>query len=68
MPTSNEENTDESKDSFYEELQQVFDHFHKKYVKMLLGDLNEKWREKVFSNRQLVTRVYVRIIIIKLLE
>jgi len=31
-----EENSDESKDSFYEELEQVFDHFPKCHMKMLL--------------------------------
>jgi len=33
--------TRESKFSFYEELEQVFDHFPK-YMKMLLGDFNAK--------------------------
>ena len=33
---------DESKDSFYEELEQVFDHFLKYHMK-ILGDFNEKW-------------------------
>ena len=33
-----EEESDESKDSFYEELDQVFDHFPKYHMKMLLGD------------------------------
>ena len=35
-----EEKNDESKDSFYEKLEQVFDHFPKYHVKMLLGDFN----------------------------
>jgi hypothetical protein len=33
-----EEKSDESKDSFYEELEQVFDHFPKHHMKSLLGD------------------------------
>jgi len=33
-----EENCDESKDSFYEELEQVFDHLPKYHMKILLGD------------------------------
>jgi hypothetical protein len=33
--------SDDSKDSFYEELGQVFDHFPR-YVKILLGDFNAK--------------------------
>ena len=32
----------ESKDSFYEELEQVFDHFPKYHMKILLGDFNAK--------------------------
>jgi len=35
-----EEKSDESKDSFYEELEQVFHHFPKYHMKMLLGDFN----------------------------
>ena len=42
-----EEKSDESKDSFYE---QVFDHFPKYYMKMLLGDFNGKvGRENIFK-------------------
>jgi len=37
-----EEKSDEAKDSFYEELEQVFDHFPKYHMKVLLGDLNAK--------------------------
>ena len=37
-----EEKCDESKDRFYEELEQVFDHFPKYHMKMLLGDFNAK--------------------------
>ena len=33
---------DESKDSFHEESEQVFDHFPKYNMKMLLGDFNAK--------------------------
>jgi hypothetical protein len=32
----------ESKDSFCEELEQVFDHFPKYHMKILLGDFNAK--------------------------
>ena len=39
---SSEEKSDESKDSFYEELEQVFDHFPKYHTKKLLGDFNAK--------------------------
>ena len=37
-----EEKSEESKDSFYEELEQVFDHFPKYHTKILLGDFNAK--------------------------
>ena len=37
-----EEKSDEAKDSFYEELEQVFDHFPKYHIKMLLGDFSTK--------------------------
>ena len=45
-----EEKSDESKDSFYEELAQVFDHFPKYHMKILLGDFNAKvGREKILK-------------------
>jgi hypothetical protein len=34
--------SDDSKDSFYEELEQVFNHFSKYHIKILLGDFNAK--------------------------
>jgi len=37
-----EEKSDASKDSFYEELEEVFDHFPKYHMKILLGDFNTK--------------------------
>jgi len=45
-----EERSDESKDSFYEELEQVFDHFPKYHTKILFGDFNAKvGRESIFK-------------------
>ena len=45
-----EEKSDESKHSFYEEVEQVFDHFPKCHIKMLLGDFNAKvGRENIFK-------------------
>jgi len=45
-----EEKSDEAKDGFYEELEQVFDHFPKYHMKILLGDFNAKvGRENVFK-------------------
>ena len=38
MHARSEEKIDSSKDSFYEELEQVFDHFIKYDMKILLGD------------------------------
>jgi hypothetical protein len=37
-----EEKSDDSKDSFYEELEQVFYNFPKYHMKILLGDFNAK--------------------------
>ena len=42
MHTPSEEKGDDTKDSFYEELEQVFDHFPKYHVKLLLPDSNIK--------------------------
>jgi len=45
-----EEKSDEEKDNFYVELEQVFDHFPKYHRKMLLGDFNAKvGRENIFK-------------------
>ena len=45
-----EEKSEESKDSFYEELEQVFYHFPKYHTKILLGDFNAKvGREIIFK-------------------
>jgi hypothetical protein len=60
-----EEKSYDSKDSFYEELEQVFDHFPKCHMKILLGDFNAKVeRERIFSNRQLRMQYYIRMIIV----
>jgi len=37
-----EKKSEELKDSFYEELEEVFDHFPKYHIKILLGDFNRK--------------------------
>ena len=63
-----EEKSDESKDSFYEELEQVFDHLPKYHTKILLGDFNAKVGRRIFSDRQLGRRVFIRIIMIMLLN
>jgi len=58
-----ENKSDDSKDSFYEELEQIFDHFPKHRMKIQLGDCNENWGERIFSNRQLGMRD-IRIVMI----
>ena len=45
-----EEKSDDSKDSFFEALEQVFDHFPKYHMKILLGDFNAKLvKEDIFK-------------------
>ena len=45
-----EEKSDELEHSFYEELEQVFYHFPKYHMKILLGDFNVKvGRENIFK-------------------
>ena len=45
-----EDKRDDSKDSFYEELEQVFHHFSRYHMKILLGDFNAKvGRENIFK-------------------
>jgi len=45
-----EEKSDEAKDSFYEESEQVFDHFPKYHMKILLGGFNANvGRENIFK-------------------
>jgi len=45
-----EKKSDESKDSFYQELEQVFHHFPKYHKKILLGEFNAKVeRENIFQ-------------------
>ena len=63
-----EEKSDDTNDSFYEELEQVFNHLPKYHMEILLGDFNEKWRERIFSNLQLGMRVYIMIVMIMVLE
>jgi len=50
MHAPSEEKSDDTKDSFLEELQQVFYHFPKYHMKILLGDFNAKVeRENIFN-------------------
>jgi len=63
-----EEKSDESKYSFYEELEQVFDHFPKCHMKILLGDFNAKVGRENILNQQLGKRAYIRIVMIMVLD
>jgi hypothetical protein len=50
MHAPSEDKSDDSKDSFYEELEHVFDHFPRYHMKILLGDYNTKvGREDIFK-------------------
>jgi hypothetical protein len=47
---NDEAKDDNVKDSFYEELEQVFDQFPRYHIKILLGDFNAKvGRENIFK-------------------
>jgi hypothetical protein len=63
-----EEESDDSSENFYEELQQVFYHVPKYHIKILVGDFNAKLGKVIFSNRQLGLRVYTMIVMIMVLE
>jgi hypothetical protein len=62
--TPSKEKNDESKDGFYEELEQVYYNFPKYHMKILLRDFNAKWGERISSNLQLGMRVYISIVTI----
>ena len=50
MHAPSDEKSDESKDGFYDELEQGFDQFPKYLTKNLLGDFNAKVRrENIFN-------------------
>ena len=50
MHAPSEDKCDDSKDSFYEELEQIFDHFPRYHMKILLGEFNAKvGRENIFK-------------------
>jgi len=63
-----EEKSYESKDSFYEELEQVFHHIPRYHMKMLLGDCNAKVGREIFSSQQMDRRVSIRIVMIMELD
>jgi hypothetical protein len=51
VPAPSEDKSYDSKESFYEELEQVFDHFPKYHTIILLGDFNFKklGKENIFK-------------------
>ena len=51
----------------YEDLEQVFDNSPKYHMKIILGDFNSK-EGRIFSNRQLGMRLYIRLVMIMGLE
>jgi hypothetical protein len=63
-----EDKCDDIKDSFYEELEGVFDQFPKYHTKILLGDFNAKVGGKIFLNRQFEMRVCTKQLMIMVLE
>jgi hypothetical protein len=64
-----EEKSDDSKEGFYENLEKIFfNHFPKYHMKILFGDFNAKVGEKIFSNQQSGMTVYIRIVMIMVLE
>ena len=68
LHASCKQKSDGSKESFYDELGQVFVHFPKYHMKILLRDFSAKMGERTFSNQQLRMRVYIRIVMIIMLE
>jgi hypothetical protein len=58
--TPREDKTDYT-DSFYEEIERVFDKFPKYHMNILLGDFSDKLVEKIFSNQKLGTRVHTKL-------
>ena len=52
----------------FEELEQVLYRFPKYHMKNVLEDFNAKVGKRIFSNRQLGMRVYIRKVMIMVLE
>jgi len=65
-----EEKSDDSKDSIYDELEQGFFLiiFLSTIQKFRYAILMQKWGERIFLNQQMVMRVYIRIVMIMVLE
>ena len=59
---------DDSKDCFYEEIEEVLDLFPNYHMKILLRDFIVNWGERTFSNRQMRMRIYLRAVVVLVLE
>ena len=69
MHALTEDKSDDSKGSFCEELEQVLGNFTRYHVKIPLEIFNKKnWKKRVFSNRNLGMIVYIKIVMIMVLE
>ena len=68
MHAPSEEKSDDSKDSFYEKLEQVFNHFSKKNMKIMLGDITANARIENILKPTQGMKVYIRIAMIVVLE
>jgi len=67
--SSSKEKSDDSKDSFNEELEQVFFIiFLNTILKLYQEILIQKWGKRIFSNQQFGMRVYIWIVMIMELE
>jgi hypothetical protein len=61
VPT--EDKIDVEKDSFYVELECIFDKFFKYHTKMLVGDFSAKLGREDFLNQQLGMKAYTKLIL-----
>jgi hypothetical protein len=63
-----EDKTDDVKNSFYEEMERVFDKFPKYHMKIVLGDFNANVDMEYILNQQLRMEVYTKLVMIMELD
>jgi hypothetical protein len=63
-----QDKTVDMKDSFYEELEHVFDKFSKYHTTILLGDFSAYVGKEVFLNEQLGIQLYMKLVMIMKFE
>ena len=68
MHSTREENSDDSKDSIYEDLEQVFHNFSKYQMKILLRKFNEKLGKEDTFNPTFGMTFYMKILMIMALD